>query len=101
MTFLRAHAAVEYSPILRMDETKAEKSRHHLSTGIRSFAGAFLLDVDAPTEDGCQEYIRLPERGRTSLGCAGQGQLDPHQECCHLTDAQKSHSPRGISGRTA
>jgi hypothetical protein len=46
MTFLRAHAAVEYSPVLRLDETRPPKVRYHITTGIRSFAGTYLLYVD-------------------------------------------------------
>ena len=45
-TFLRAHAAVEYSPILRMDEVEPVKTRLQRATGLRSFEGTYLLYVD-------------------------------------------------------
>ena len=65
MTFLRAHAAVEYSPTLRMDDIDPVKVRHFRDTGIRSFEGTYLLYVDVQ-RNAVRNTIRLIECGRAT-----------------------------------
>ena len=46
MTFLRVHSAVEFSPVMRADDTRPRRLYFHHSTGLPSFAGVYLLYVD-------------------------------------------------------
>ncbi|MFM7985808.1 MAG: hypothetical protein ACKPKO_41485, partial [Candidatus Fonsibacter sp.] len=53
MIFLRAHAAVEVSPILRPDEVEPSLLYFHHTRGLDPFEGSYLIYVDV-----CREVVR-------------------------------------------